>query len=401
MHLSSSGTLQHVSVGCNRIVGALSWSDTDVIAYAAHNAIIVADPNSSRVLASLLGHTDIVNCVRWFPSLMHPQAATNNFSAVLASGSADKAIKIWLWSPSSSPSSSPSWSCAATLQGNHHSAAISSITLHHNTYRNDILLISTSGDGSVCIWQNNNNNITLPFASWHLRQKLQLPRPETALCAAISSPPPSTNTNTSETNNDSNNTDSWLILALGCIDGTVSLWVAAPQSDLGEEGEGGEFKKACKLQGHQDWIRGLDFIHIPSDTTTTNNNNNKSDSTTSQGPRLLLASASQDKYVRIWSIRRGEPTVPSSPVAAVLDGSNSSIVAQLSKYAPRPIFNADGMCSAVLEALLVGHEDWVHSVQWKPQGGGGTKKPCLISSSMDRTMMLWEPDVATGKIYTI
>jgi WD40 repeat protein len=80
--------------------------------------------------------------------------------------------------------------------------------------------------------------------------------------------------------------------------------------------------------------------------------------------------------------------------------SNSNgILAYLSKYAPRPVFDADGMCSAVLEALLIGHEDWVHSVQWKPQrgGGGGTKKPSLLSSSMDRTMMLWEPDVATGK----
>jgi elongator complex protein 2 len=332
---------------------------------------------------------------------MHPQATTNTYSAVLASGSADKTIKIWLWSPSSSASSS-SWSCAATLQGSYHSAPITSIALHHDASRNTILLISTSGDGSVCIWQHNNNN-TNTFASWHLRQKLQLSRPETALCAAISSPPPSSNTNTNNNNNGSNR-DSWLILALGCIDGSVSLWVAAPHQ--GQEGEGGGFKKACKLQGHQDWIRGLDFIHVPSDTAAAAaTNNNNSDSKTSHGPRLLLASASQDKYVRVWSIRRVEPPISSIPAAAGVanSGSNSnSIVAHLSKYAPRPVFDADGMCSAVLEALLIGHEDWVHSVQWKPQrrGGGGTnkKRPCLLSSSMDRTMMLWEPDVATGKI---
>ena len=60
----------------------------------------------------------------------------------------------------------------------------------------------------------------------------------------------------------------------------------------------------------------------------------------------------------------------------------------------------------------MGHEDWVHSVQWQPpqqtrpppqgpqaqgEGVGEVAQPlCLLSTSMDRTMMLWRPDPGTG-----
>ena len=126
------------------------------------------------------------------------------------------------------------------------------------------------------------------------------------------------------------------------------------------------------------------------------------------------------------------------------------------RYAPKPRFSTPrGPYTASLEALLIGHEDWVHSVQWQPppasssppqrakhaqhkfksdnrsdqqschddanvgdepqhaqqdvqelvqsqhaeraQQDTGSEQPlCLMSTSMDRTMMLWRPDPATG-----
>ena len=74
------------------------------------------------------------------------------------------------------------------------------------------------------------------------------------------------------------------------------------------------------------------------------------------------------------------------------------------RYAPRPELKlGEGTWSAALEALLVGHEDWVHGLAWQPppsQKASHTSrpdpKPTLLSASMDRTMMLWRPDIATG-----
>lgn len=77
------------------------------------------------------------------------------------------------------------------------------------------------------------------------------------------------------------------------------------------------------------------------------------------------------------------------------------------RYAPKPQFSTPkGQYTAFLEALLVGHEDWVHSVRWQPPQPphSPAKDPqpaqplCLLSTSMDRTMMLWRPDSATGLI---
>lgn len=53
-----------------------------------------------------------------------------------------------------------------------------------------------------------------------------------------------------------------------------------------------------------------------------------------------------------------------------------------------------------MEALLVGHEDWVFSVAWQPQQDAQAQQaaaaPCLLSASMDRTMMLWRPESTSG-----
>lgn len=50
-----------------------------------------------------------------------------------------------------------------------------------------------------------------------------------------------------------------------------------------------------------------------------------------------------------------------------------------------------------LEAVLYGHDDWVYSCQWCPlheTPSGHTQPLCLLSASMDKTMILWKPDTS-------
>ena len=34
---------EHFSAGCNRVVGALDWGGNDLVAYAAHNLVVLYD----------------------------------------------------------------------------------------------------------------------------------------------------------------------------------------------------------------------------------------------------------------------------------------------------------------------------------------------------------------------
>ena len=61
---------------------------------------------------------------------------------------------------------------------------------------------------------------------------------------------------------------------------------------------------------------------------------------------------------------------------------------------------APARCELHCFRFQVGHEDWVHSVAWQPplaHGDGSVEQPlCVLSASMDRTMMLWRPDPGVG-----
>ena len=183
---------------------------------------------------------------------------------------------------------------------------------------------------------------------------------------------------------------SWLLLATGGTDKQVHLYVRPP-------GAGSAFAPACRLAGHENWVRGLDFCHTRG---------------AGGGFELLLASASQDRYGRVWRIgREGEASSAAAGLGPGQQGSEAAAAAAIARYAPKPRFLACGAPHlAELEALLIGHEDWLHSICWRPgpRSGGndgsiGPLSPAqdraslrLLTSSMDRSMMLWQHDPASG-----
>jgi elongator complex protein 2 len=118
-----------------------------------------------------------------------------------------------------------------------------------------------------------------------------------------------------------------------------------------------KFMKVFNLLGHEDWIRDVHFT-------------NEGD-----GQSLLLASCSQDTYIRLWRIKEDETTP-----------TNDSELRVKGNY-----FTLDKIrYVATLEAVLSGHEDWVYSCQWSPTS------LTLLTASMDKTMLLWEPDPVSG-----
>jgi len=158
-------------------------------------------------------------------------------------------------------------------------------------------------------------------------------------------------------------TTSSMILAIGGTKNTVQIYIS--QDD--------EFKLTATLSGHEGWIRALEFSEDIID-----------------GCRdLLLASASQDRYIRLWRVHQGEELPAAS--RAVNDPALGILGRSLSNKAYR--LEAGGnRYSITFEALLLGHEDWIYTASWHKWRG----KLQLLSASADNSLAVWEADPASG-----
>jgi elongator complex protein 2 len=121
------------------------------------------------------------------------------------------------------------------------------------------------------------------------------------------------------------------------------------------------FNPTDVLKGHEDWVRGLDFIL-----------DSNSD--------VLLASSSQDSYIRLWRFSRKEDSN--------LIETNDNLL----QVDERILKIGESNFILTVDSVLQGHENWVYSIHWKRNN----EKLNLLSSSMDKSMIIWEFDNEIG-----
>ncbi|KAG1654228.1 hypothetical protein FOA52_004504, partial [Chlamydomonas sp. UWO 241] len=442
-------TRRFVSVGVNRVVNALDWGDDGRLAYGGHHMVVVYDPEAAEVESTMVGHSGMVNCVLCIPGSVTSQAG--HAARLIASGAADCCVRVWAVEPAGSGRPEP-WRCVAVLKG--HTAPVTALACYslsgEGVPHGAFLLISTAGDRSVHVWRckprpaaasatyaEGSRGSALDTAdaahgqaAWDLAQRVATGTHIQQAVALTHIPGDPTT----------------LLLATGGTDKAVHLYVRAPGRDS-------HFELACSLAGHENWVRSLAFCHA----TIVNSGGRGADSAAASS-QLLLASACQDRYARVWSIvAEGGEAVPSAAAPATAtaaettanaDAANNAAGAsgapggagtgagtgaygttgdgsgadEIARYAPKLIFPVGGgrTLRASLEALLIGHEDWVHSVRWRPAAGAAVVEPgssvaeagragggglhvalprdqlCLLTSSMDRTMMLWQHEQRSG-----
>lgn len=168
-----------------------------------------------------------------------------------------------------------------------------------------------------------------------------------------------------------------LVLAAAGTRDIVQIFVA-------ESTASPEFQLQATLTGHEGWVRSLDF--------TWEKKKKKADDGT-ENSDLILASASQDKYVRLWRLHRGKE-LP----AAVAAGADPSLGAYLPGRSPankaHRLKAAGKDFTVTFEALLLGHDDWIYSAKWHTSVKDGRLQ--LLSTSADNTLAIWEADPSSG-----
>lgn len=290
---------------------------------------------------ALTGHTKTVNVVKLFPS-------SDSKRVVIISGAADNTIRIW----ATDTSSPTGFQQKEVLTA--HTASINTIAVLPDS---DIF-ISGAADATIRSWKlvaRDDGSI-----SAELLQTIDLKQnPKTAyfpLSVALAHLSPST-----------------LILASAGTKNHIQIYVQQNAQDTA-------FSLAATLKGHEDWVRSLTFALEPSTSD------------------LLLASASQDKYTRLWRIHAGE-TLPASTTAMAETNpalAGSVLGRSLHNKAHRISDAHSAPYSITFEALLVGHEDWIYSAQWRDQESEDGRKLQLLTTSADNSIAIWEADPTSG-----
>ncbi|XP_027197839.1 elongator complex protein 2 [Dermatophagoides pteronyssinus] len=106
------------------------------------------------------------------------------------------------------------------------------------------------------------------------------------------------------------------------------------------------------LQGHSDWIKSIDLISF--------------------NDKCLLASASQDFFVRVYEIRKSSLKTDMGVMSENFSVTNNN--------------GNEEYYSATLETVLAGHEGWVTNARWIIV----ENRIHLLTCSSDKMIILWE-----------
>ncbi|KAL8761414.1 MAG: hypothetical protein Q9184_002473 [Pyrenodesmia sp. 2 TL-2023] len=137
-------------------------------------------------------------------------------------------------------------------------------------------------------------------------------------------------------------------------------------------GSKGSVKHQATLSGHEGWIRSLAIIAGHDQ----------------QGGDLLLASGSQDKYIRLWRFHVSPGSTGSRDQDVNVSIDLEGLLSNKTHKLETPAIS----CSIAFEALLLGHDDWIYTVQWKKSAGALR----LLSASADSSLAMWDHDEGSG-----
>lgn len=381
----------YLAAGANRQTAAADWGADGTLCYGAGVNLAVWRPEDENGVSHLLGgHGDEIKAVQYLAMETEDSQGASYF----VSGGDDKTLKLWVVPNTKEGRETPQ--CVQTIE-DAHAAPINCIaadkagTASQPTTKNSSRQIFATGaaDYKIKIWALERRAVedsadgASPFQIVLLQTIQTTPR-FFPLCLALVA-----------LTDGSEGQQSWMLAAAG-TNNRIQIFGG---SQSGNNGDGVTFELQSTLSGHEGWVRSLDFGWEGKPFASD----------------LLLASASQDKYVRLWRIHKGTvappPTASAAAAAAAVgdeaptattttatnSNGNSNSNAPSNK-AHRVHAGSDGY-SVTFEALLLGHEDWIYSARWTSFNASGSEAQSqlrLLTASADNSLAVWEADAASG-----
>ncbi|QSL65485.1 hypothetical protein MERGE_002797 [Pneumocystis wakefieldiae] len=322
-----------LSIGCNISPNCSDWDVySGMVAFGAGKNVALYDPLDQ----DCRGIVQIMKGHEGFVTVVRFFGAFFGGNPGILSGSADSTVRIW-------SKEQNYYKCAYTIA--YHTGSVNIITVHGS------YVAIGSADGLISIWKISHKD-TQDLVVERVQVIESVNMLPLAMCFHVF--PESLN----------------MMLAVAGSSNYIDLYVSSIVQ--------GSFVFSYKLsiEGHRDWIRGLD-VTVEQKTGD-----------------LLLASASQDRYAKIWRITRN--------CVVKRERSNDS-TSENHDEIDFDLFQTNKISSFSLEddemheysisfdALLTGHDDWIFTCLWHPCG-----ELKLLTASADTSLIIWHPDHHSG-----
>ena len=328
-------SVDYLAAGGNRQSAAADTSaQTGLVAFGAGQNVAIWCLHSGRsgITSLLQGHTATVTAVKYI--------SLEGDKEILITGSANGELRIW--EPNHD---NINWTSKHDLKG--HDGSVNAIAVAASSTR----FVTGGADAKVRLWVVDDGS-----ASCVLTLKLT-PRyiPLSLVLGQF----------------DANSfQDDWF-LVVGGTRNTIQIYTLTSLKDQPHQ------ELQATLSGHEGWIRALS-LWTPS-----------SSHQSAGAGEMLLASCSNDKYIRIWRFKN--TNISEETRSATKPTGNVSMFEQTLTTKLQSISAGGVSYSITFDALLLGHEDWVYSVAWQTAA-----EPVLLSASGDGSMAVWQPDLDSG-----